>query len=129
MSINCCRHCTLQIAEGHKLPFLTRIDEIDDIVKHPFYLCISLVSILLMLTVPFCHVYFWMVVWSLRKRMTMEIAIGYNEDHLNVVTREEAQQVSKWKVFLWSRWCLVLKKTPCLQRPNLTDLNLSLIHI
>ena len=77
--------------EGQKLPFLTRIEEIKDITDHPFYFFVSLVSILLLAIVPFCHAYFWMVVWSLRKRMTMEIAIGYNEN-ANVVTREEAQQ-------------------------------------
>ena len=52
---------------------------------------ISLISILLLAIVPFCHIYFWCVVWSLRKRLTMEIAIGYNEN-ANVMSREEAQE-------------------------------------
>ena len=40
----------------------------------------SLISLVLMATVPFFHAYFWMVVWSLRKRYCMEIAIGFNPE-------------------------------------------------
>ena len=53
-----------------------------------------------MTTVPICHFYFWLVVWSLRKRMLMEIAIGYDENRMNVMTREEAQTRMKAAVEL-----------------------------
>jgi hypothetical protein len=43
--------------------------------------------------------YFWMVVWSLRKRMVMEIAIGY-DDRVQVVSREDAQKQMAMAVFV-----------------------------
>jgi hypothetical protein len=43
-------------------------------------LVMSLISLVLMATVPFFHAYFWMAVWSLRKRYCMEIAIGFNPE-------------------------------------------------
>ena len=63
-----------------ELPFLTRVDELKDITGHPFWLVMTLISLVLMATVPFFHAYFWMVVWSLRKRFCMEIAIGFNPE-------------------------------------------------
>jgi len=68
------------ISQGMELPFLTRVDELKDITGHPFWLVMSLISLVLMATVPFFHAYFWMVVWSLRKRYCMEIAISFNPE-------------------------------------------------
>ena len=61
-----------------ELPFLTRIENLEDITGHPFWLIISLISLVLLAIVPFFHAYFWMVVWSLRKRFCMEISVGFN---------------------------------------------------
>ena len=44
---------------------------------------------------PFIYVYFWMVVWSLRKRFCMEIAIGFNA--------EEATGVQQLDMILWPK--------------------------
>ena len=77
------------------MPFLTRIDHISDITAVTFNLVLAIISLLLMAIVPICHLYFWMVVWSLRKRMQMEIAIGYDENTVNVMSREEAQKRMK----------------------------------
>ena len=74
-----------------ELPFLTRVDELKDITEHPFWLLMSVISLVLMAAVPFLHAYFWMVVWSLRKRFCMEIAIGFNA--------EEAVGVHQLKMF------------------------------
>ena len=77
------------------LPFLTRVEELEDITSHPFWLIISLISLTLMAFVPFFHAYFWMVVWSLRKRFCMEIAIGFNA--------EEATGVQQLDMILWPK--------------------------
>ena len=69
-----------QISEGRELLWLTRIDHISDLSSNPFWAFLSIVSILMLVTVPWFHIYFWLVVWSLRKRMSMEIAIGYDMD-------------------------------------------------
>ena len=90
----------LQISKGVELPVLTRIEHISDITDNTFHLILALISLLLMTTVPICHFYFWLVVWSLRKRMLMEIAIGYDENRMNVMTREEAQTRMKAAVEL-----------------------------
>ena len=75
-----------------ELPFLTRVDSLEDIVDHPFWLATSLVALTLMAGVPLFHIYFWTLVWSLRRRMCMEIAIDYNENARAIVTRKEAQK-------------------------------------
>ena len=49
-------------------------------VIYGWSLVMSLISLVLMATVPFFHAYFWMVVWSLRKRYCMEIAISFNPE-------------------------------------------------
>ena len=80
-----------QISEGHELPFLTRIDEWDDLTGHPLYMIFVVTALILLVTVPFFHLYFWTVVRSARRRMMMEIAIDYDEN-FRIVKREEAQR-------------------------------------
>lgn len=92
-----------QILQGVELPILTRIDHISDITASTFNLVLAIISLLLMAIVPICHFYFWLVVWSLRKRMLMEIAIGYDENRMNVMTREEAQTRMKAAVELMKK--------------------------
>ena len=81
----------LQISQGKEIVFLTKVKTLEDILSHPFYLTMALISLLMMAVVPFCHMYFWLVVASLRKRMLMEIAIDFNSA-ARVVSREEAQK-------------------------------------
>lgn len=86
-----------QISEGQKLPFLTRVETIQDILSHPFNAAISAISLILMTTVLLAHIYFWVVVWSLRKRMCMDIAIGFDENS-RVISRGEVIKMTSTKV-------------------------------
>ena len=55
----------------------------------------SLIALVLMATVLCCHIYFWVVVWSLRKRMCMDIAIGFDEnDQVAVISRGQVHKMT-----------------------------------